>query len=706
MKQLFQNLKNGKIEIMEIPMPNLKKDHLIIKSINSLISKGTEKMLLEFGKSSLFSKALEQPDRVKEVINKISTEGLYTTYNKVKNKLDEPIPMGYCNVGVVVESGCDEFKVGDRVVSNGNHAEIVIVPKNLCSLIPDNVSDDDASFTVLSSIALNGIRLIKPEIGDTVVVYGLGLIGLISCQLLINAGCNVIGIDVNEKLTSIASKFGVNTICSSDKNEKLNFVNSFTKNYGADSVIISAASKKDDIINESGSMTRKKGSIVLIGVVNLNINRNIFYKKEITFQVSSSYGPGRYEKDLFLNNTEIPPHILRWNVTRNFDACLNLISKDKLSFKNLITHKFNFKDYKKSYDLINKDDFSLGIILKYSNQEKPLNTKTINLNPVNKTYQDKNKVININFIGSGNYAKSTLMPLFKKYKNIKFGKLISYTGTFSSFYGKKFNFETISTDIDEPFQDDSNLIIISTQHDSHAQLVCRALKSKKNVYVEKPLCLNEQELELIKKNYYDAKKSNPELKILVGFNRRFSPHITKAKKIIDKSSNPLSFNITINSGSIDKQHWINDPLKGGGRLIGEACHFIDLARFIVGEKIVYFSKNVMRNDLKDTFSISLKFIDGSIGTINYFSNGNRSYPKEKIEIFSEGKILVINNFKNNNIYDSKFRIPSKSLKQDKGQENMIKLFIESIEKNKTDIIPIDELFEIAALSIQIDEKET
>ena len=276
MKQIYQNFNNGNLELHDTPRPNIKKDYVIIETINSLISRGTEKMLIDFGKSNLIAKAISQPDRVKEVLNKVSTEGIYSTFNKVHLKLNEPLLMGYCNVGYVIDSGCNEFKIGDRVVSNGNHAEIVMVNKNLCSLIPKNVSNEEACFTVLSSIALNGIRLIKPEIGNTVVVYGLGLIGLITCQLLLSSGCNVIGIDIDNKLTSLASKYGVKTICSSKKNEKINYVNSLTHEFGADSVIITASSKKDNIINESAQLTRRKGSIVLIGVVDLKLNRDIF----------------------------------------------------------------------------------------------------------------------------------------------------------------------------------------------------------------------------------------------------------------------------------------------------------------------------------------------------------------------------------------------------------------------------------------------
>lgn len=704
MKQLFQNLKNGKINLLDAPMPNLKKDHIIIKTNNTLISKGTEKMLLEFGQSNLVSKAISHPNKVKDVLDKISTEGLNSTLNKVKNKLDEPIVMGYCNVGEVIESDCKEFKVGDRVVSNGNHAEIVSVHKNLCCLIPKDVSDKEASFTVLSSIALNGIRLTNYELGGTIVVYGLGLIGLLTCQLLISAGCNVIGIDINNKLTSLASSFGVKTICSNIKNDKIDFVNSLTKNYGADSVIITAAAKNDNIINESAEIVRKKGSIVLIGVIDLKLNRDLFYKKEILFKVSSSYGPGRYETDSLLSSNEIPLHVQRWSVSRNFQTCLNLIVGKKLSFEKLITHEYDFANYQDAYDIINKNIFSLAIILNYTNKNSSLTKKTISINKINKSENNINHDVKINFIGSGNYAKSTLMPLFKN-ENAHFCKLISETGTMSSFYGNKFNFEEISTDIENSIKDESNTVVICTQHDSHAKYVIKALESNKNVFVEKPLCLNFEELELIKKSYYTAKKLNPNLKFVVGFNRRFSPHVIKVKNAISKSEKPISFNFNINAGFIEKNHWINDLNKGGGRLIGEACHFLDLATFFVGSEVTHYSQYLMNNDIKDTFCITLKFSDGSVGNINYFSNGNKSYPKEKIEIFSNGKIYLINNFLKTNIFDSRLRLPFKTFKQDKGQKKMINLFIDSIKNNKKDIISIEEIFEVSKLSILINEKE-
>ncbi len=704
MKQLFQNLNNGKIDLLDAPVPNIKKDHLIIRTHNSLISKGTEKMLLDFGKSNLISKALNQPNKVSQVLDKISTDGISTTLKTVRNKLDEPVPMGYCNVGEVIESDCPEFRVGDRVVSNGYHAEIVLVHKSLCSIIPSKVSYKEASFTVLSSIALNGVRLVKPEIGNTIVVYGLGLIGLLTCQLLLSSGCNVIGIDINNKLTSLARSYGVNTICSKDKNEILSFVNSLTMDQGADSVIITAAAKNDNIINESASITRRKGSIVLIGVVDLKLNRDIFYKKEISFQVSSSYGPGRYDNNSSQDAIEIPTHIRRWSVSGNFKTCLNLIEGKKIIVKDLLTHEFELKNYQKAYSLINEENFSLGIILNYNLNDQEIINKTINLNKINNLNKNLKNNAKINILGSGNYANSTLIPLLHK-EHVQFGKLISATGTKAAFYGKKFKFEKISTDINESFKDDANTIFICTQHDSHAKFVIKALEANKNIYVEKPLCLNLEQLKSIKKSYYSALEINPNLKFLVGYNRRFSPHVLKIKKILDKNKKPMSFVFNINSGHIDKDHWINDPNKGGGRLIGEACHFIDLARFLVGKKIINFSKQVMNNHIQDTFSISLKFLDGSIGIINYFSNGNKSYPKEKIEIFSDGKIFSINNFKNTNIFDSRIKFPNYSLYQDKGQKNMINLFLNSIRNNSKNIISIEEIFEVSELSILINEKE-
>lgn len=703
MRQLFQNFNDGKIELLETPRPNVKKDFLIIKSKKSLVSKGTEKMLLEFGKSNLISKALNQPERVKAVINKLKTDGIHSTFKTIQSKLNEPISMGYCNVGEVIESGCKDFKKGDRVVSNGNHAEIVIVHKNLCALIPHDVTDDDAVFTILSSIALNGIRLIKPEIGSIVVVYGLGLIGLITCQLLQSSGCKVIGIDIDKKFTSIASNLGINVICTNNKNEKLNFVNSYSNNYGADAVIITASSKKDDIINESALVTRKKGNVVLIGVINLNLDRSLFYKKEITFQVSSSYGPDRYDYMLNNNQVDLPLHYLRWSVRGNFETCLNLISHNKLKFENFITHKFDLSEYKSAYELINKKSFSLGIILQYQNKNQNINSKTIQINKSD-NLNKKIQKIKINFIGSGNYAKTVLLPILNK-QNVKLGKLIAQTGFLSSFYGRKFKFEEISTDINGSFNDDSNTCIIVTQHNSHCELIIKALKSNKNVYVEKPLCLNIKELVSIKKAYNKAKDLNPNIKFIVGFNRRFSPHIAKVKNILGKILNPIAINISVNSGKIENDHWIQNKNIGGGRLIGEACHFIDLSKYIVGRKIIKFSKNVMHSKKDDTFTINLKFEDGSIANINYFSNGNKSYPKEKIEIFSNGKIIFIDNFKKMRVYDSKINIPEINYVQDKGQENMIKIFLESIIKQKEDIIPVQDLFEIAEISILIDKEK-
>ncbi len=691
MKQIIQSLKTGKTEIENIPVPLVTKGSILIKTTKTLVSVGTEKMLVEFGKASLISKARQQPDKVKQVLNKIKMEGLLPTLETVFKKLEQPLPLGYCNVGQVIEvgEGVSDFKIGDRVASNGPHAEYVCVPKNLAVHIPDNVSDEEATFTIIGSIALQGVRLLNPNYGETVVVIGLGLIGLISVQILNSNGCNVIGVDVDDNKIKIANNFGITTFNS--KNGDLNsFVKSHTENNGADGVIITASSNDNNIISQSANISRKRGKIILVGVTGLNLKRSDFYEKELTFQVSCSYGPGRYDDNYEQRGIDYPYPFVRWTEKRNFKSVLNAISKSKLNVKNLVSEIVDINDYNKIYDSIGKNN-SIASIIDFSNSksdEKNKHSVNLNTNPFKKS-----KGI-LGFIGAGNFTKMTMLPILKKI-GVNFKSIASKGGVNGTLLAKKYNFNISTTDYKTVIQDkDIDLVFITTRHDKHSKFVVECLKQQKNVFVEKPLALDNKELDNVKKAYEKSSKT-----INVGFNRRFSPHSIYIKKFLDNS--PISVIATMNAGMIPSDVWVHDMKIGGGRIIGEACHFIDLISFFTGCKISSVCMNsigVNPMENTDNCSIFLKYENGSIGTINYFSNGSKKYQKERIEIYSQERTAVIDNFKKTTGFGFK-NFTNLKTKIDKGHSNQFKLLIEKLNNGGSSLIAFDEIFNTSKASI-------
>ena len=699
MKQAFQSLKNGTISVDDVPSPAVKSGHILIRTIKTLISSGTERTLLEFGKSNYLGKALQQPEKVKQAIDKIKVDGIVATYDSISNKLNEPVQLGYCNVGKVIQVGnnVEDFKIGDRVISNGNHAEIVNVPKNLCAKIPKNVSDNEAVFAVIGAIALHGIRLSKPTIGEKFAVIGLGLIGLLSLQILKSHGCKAIGFDYDQERLNLAESIGFDTVNLSKKDNIDSIVKSYTKGVSFDGSIITASTNTKEPIDLASNITRKKGRIILVGVADINISRDIFYHKELKFQVSCSYGPGRYDIEYEEKGKDYPIEYVRWTEQRNFQTILELLENKSIITSNLISHEFNIDNAAKAYEVITNKEKSLGIIINYrSKKDDDLiqNTEIDLKKNINKKI-DINK-INLGFIGAGNHAK-VLIPIFKKNKAI-LKKISSEQGVSSFHLGKKENFE-IATSNNETILNDKNIntVIICTQHDTHASIVIESLEKNKHIFVEKPLALNQKDLNKIESK---IKKSN---KILtVGFNRRFSPHIIKMKSLIKDIKSPKSIVMNINAGSLEKNHWLKDESKGGGRLIGEASHFIDLLRHIIESKITNWNKIYLGNE-KESFSIQIKFAEGSIGIINYFANGHKSLQKERIELFVDNKILFLNNYKSLKGYGWKNFNSFSTWKQDKGQEKLIKCFLESILKNEKPIIPYNQLIEVCSVAIQINE---
>ncbi len=692
MKQIIQNFKTGETTLLDLPQPIASSGKVLIRTKISLVSIGTERMLVEFGKANIFDKARSQPSKVRKVINKVQSEGLIETTKAVLNKLDQPIALGYCNVGEVIAlgDGVSNFSVGDRVVSNGPHAEIVSVTENLVANIPDDVDDEEASFTIIGSIALHGIRLIKPTFGETIVVVGLGVVGIIACQLLKANGCNVIALDLVNEKRKLAKSLGIHVI--DPDQDPLQFINHKTK-FGADGVLITASTKSNDVISQAAKMCRKRGRIILVGVVGLNIDRSEFYKKEITFQVSCSYGPGRYDSNYEHKGLDYPVPYVRWTEKRNFEAILSAISKKRLTVDKLITQKENLSDYEKIYSKIGSKTL-LGSILIYPSDQIENNDTLLELK--NNKYHSSNCVIGI--IGSGNFTKMTLLPaLNSQISRIKY--LASQNGFNSTHLAKKYGIKFSTTDYKNILNDSEvDTVIITTRHNTHANIIIDCLEAEKNVFVEKPLTINEEQLQRVLEVYKRTKFCS----LMVGFNRRFSKHSIAIKKALSKSNVPINIIATMNAGNIPEDHWVHDLEIGGGRIIGEACHIIDLCVFLAGSLV----KSVCANSLgtntnlkSDNVSIMLNFINGSNAVINYFSNGSISYGKEKLELFHDQQTWILDDFKLTSYFGPKSFRRIKGY--DKGHSNQFENYIQNIKQGSEYLIPNEEIINVTKASFSI-----
>ncbi len=696
MKQILQSLKDGATTLADVPCPQLKPGHVLIRTQQSLISPGTEKMLVDFGNASLINKAKQQPDKIRMVLDKIKTDGLFSTLDAVRDKLDQTIPMGYCNVGevIAVGQGAQEFFIGDRVVSNGAHAEIVSVPKNLCCKIPNTVANEDAAFTVIGAIALQGIRLAAPTLGETFTVIGLGLIGLLTVQLLKAHGCRVFGMDLDPAKVALAKQFGAAALDISSGADPIAAAFTYSRFRGVDGVIITASTKNNEPIHQAAQMCRQRGRIILVGVTGLELSRADFYKKELSFQVSCSYGPGRYDTQYEELGQDYPLGFVRWTEQRNFEAFLDILTHDAINLQPLLTHRFDFSEAELAYALFQDPTLKLGILLNYP-QTVDIENQTLRLR---EPATSPSSAESIAVIGAGNYASRVLIPAFKA-AGAELTTIAASTGISCAQLGKKFGFETISTATNDIFSNpDVNSVVIASRHDSHAGYVIKALHSGKNVFVEKPLCLTLDELQNIEQQY----AATPRL-LMVGFNRRFAPHVIKIKSLLHGVTAPKSFIMTVNAGEIPASHWTQDQAAGGGRLIGEACHFIDLLRYLAAAPIVsYHAAHVENTAIRDDkVAIMLTFSDGSLGVIHYFANGHRSYPKERLEIFTAGKVLQCDNFRKLRGYGWQRFKKMNLFSQDKGQKNCAREFMHAVKYGLPAPIPAAEIFEVARVTLQI-----
>lgn len=683
MKQIIQDLKSGATILEEVPAPMVKSGCVLIRTTRTLVSLGTERMLVEFGKANLIDKARQQPDKVKQVLDKIKTDGLQPTLEAVFNKLGQPLPLGYCNVGkvVAVGKGVTEFRVGDRVASNGNHAEMVCVPKNLVAKIPDGVTDEQAAFTVIGSIGLEGVRLLKPELGETIVVVGLGLIGLIVAQLLRANGCRVVGVEFDQAKLDLAAKWGVIPVNPAKGDDQVKVVEELTNGVGADGVIITASAHDDSIIHNACLMSRKRGRIILVGVIGLNMRRDDFYKKELSFQVSCSYGAGRYDEDYEQKGHDYPLPYVRWTEKRNFETILMSIENGGLDVDSLISEVVDLDDYMQIYGDMRKRG-NIASILKFPEEEHAERVVAID------GHRFTPGTGKMGIIGAGNYTSSTVVPNLKK-ANAKVKYIASAGGLTAKVVAKKMGAECATSDYHEILNDpEVNQVIITTRHNMHAPMVLECLKAGKSVFVEKPLCLKEEELAEITAAYEAAPK---ETTLTVGFNRRFSPFAVKMKQLA--GSGPMNIVATMNAGFIPPEVWVHDLEVGGGRIIGEACHFIDLCSYLAGSRVISVCMNAMGENPQentDCATLLLRYENGTNAVVNYFANGSKSYPKERVELFAQEKVLVLDNWRKLEGYGVKGFSKMKS-GMDKGQKAEFALLTERCENGGESLIPFESI---------------
>jgi len=704
LKQILQSLKNGQTELADVPVPVVGHGQLLIQTSVSLVSSGTERMLIEFGKAGWIEKARQQPDKVRMVLDKMKTDGVLPTVETVFNKLDQQLSLGYCNVGVVMEvgAGVATFSVGDRVVSNGKHAEVVAVPQNLCAKVPDTISDDDAVLTVLGAVALQGIRLVQPTLGESIVVVGLGLIGLMTVQLLRAHGCRVLGVDYDVDKLSLARNYGADVVNLTAGEDPVSAALSFSRGRGVDGVIIAASTKSNEPVHQAAQMCRKRGRIVLVGVAGLELSRADFFEKELTFQVSCSYGPGRYDSKYEENGNDYPFGYVRWTEQRNFEAVLDMMAEGRMDVKPLISHRFSIDEAEKAYAVVGGASPSLGIMLTYPGLKITPEKRTVTLKPSGAIRGDGERSANVSFVGSGNYATAVLIPAFKA-AGAQLRCVASKSGVSGLHAARKYGFDETTTDTGRIFSGtESNAVVISTRHDSHARFVLMGLQTGKHVFVEKPLCLTLVEQMQIETVYKDrsSQRALP-LLLMVGFNRRFAPQVQKIKSLLSGVTGPKSFVLTVNAGAIPVENWIQDLKVGGGRIIGEVCHFVDLLRFLAATSIKGHTTMAMASRTNDTVTITLQFADGSVGTVHYFANGPKSFPKERLEVFADGRVLQLDNYRKLTGYGWPGFSKMNLWRQDKGQRGCAAAFVETIEHGGEAPIPLEEILEVSRVSIEL-----
>ncbi len=742
MRQLTQKLKSGQMSIVDANAPKINRGHILIVNHYSMISSGTEGSTVKTARKGYIGKAKERPQQVKQVLDVLKSQGPVQTYRAVMKKLDAHSPLGYSCAGVVIGVGRDvrEFSVGDPVACGGltaSHAEVVSVPENLCVKLAPDADLKQAAYNTLGAIALQGVRQADLRLGETCAIIGLGLLGQLTGLLLKASGIRAVGIDVDPAMVKIAGEHAVELSLERGADGIDNRIADFTGGLGCDAVIITAGSSSLDPINFAGSICRKKGTVVVVGAVPTGFDREPhYYKKELQVKMSCSYGPGRYDPEYEEKGIDYPPAYVRWTEKRNMQAFQELIYSGKINVSYLTTHVFKLEKAPAAYDMIlKKSEPSIGILIEYDTS-KDHDTGPAKLIIKGSRSGLQPSPVSIGFIGAGSYAQSHLLPNIPKDANVSLKGVMTSSGTSSRSVADRFGFEFCCGDERELLENDEmNTVFIATRHDSHAEYVMKALKAGKHVFVEKPLCLNEEELKEIlfatdphrrsqtfspadsaeekgainkeqngnpseDKNAAKTQRSSVPL-LMVGYNRRFSPLAKMIKK--DLGGGAMAMNYRINAGNIPPDSWIQDMETGGGRIIGEVCHFVDFLTFMNGSLPVSVSACAMSSpsNLKDTVQISLSYANGSIGSISYFANGDKSLPKERVEIYSNGCTAILEDFKEALIYSGGKSRKKKLMVQDKGQKEEVKAFIQAILKGESGPIPLEELVNTSLVTFRI-----
>lgn len=695
MKQILQHIKDGKTVVEEVPVPVVRRGMVLVQTAASLVSAGTERMVVDFASKNLIGKAAARPDLVKQVINKAKREGVLPTLEAAFNKLDQPMPLGYSSAGTIVEVGEDvqDFKPGDRVACAGGgyavHAEYNLVPVNLVARLPDSVDFNAAAFTTLGAIALHGFRLSSPQIGESVCIIGLGLLGLLAAQISSAAGCKVFGVDLSEDRVKLAEKMGV-AACSRGNAQDISA--GFTNGMGFDHVLICADTPSNDPIELAGNIVRDRGTVIAIGAVGLQIPRKRYYEKEIHFMVSRSYGPGRYDPLYEEGGVDYPPGFVRWTEGRNLQGFVDLVANGQVKVHELITHQIPIEDAPRAYDLIagkTAEPF-LGVMLTYPATDKAHDLSR--MVPLQSRTTEKLSSIRLGVLGAGNYAHAVFLPIINKFGGIQPVGIATASGMSAQQAARKYGFSIASTEEKDILENDEiNTVVVLTRHQHHARQVLAALRHNKAVYCEKPLALSSEDLAEIESEL--ARENCPML--TVGYNRRFAPMAQSLAAFLRPRNDPLYIQYRVNAGYLPSNHWLHDPSQGGGRIIGEGCHFIDFLTFLVGQLPVSVSAVALPDKDKyrqDNVQLTLRYPDGSIGTMTYLSSGNRNVSKERVEAFTSGRVAILDDFRSLELATENSRKITRSrLRQDKGHLKAWETFIVELKQGGKPPIPYPEL---------------
>jgi predicted dehydrogenase/threonine dehydrogenase-like Zn-dependent dehydrogenase len=698
MLQIVQNVKNGQVELREVPAPATLPGGVLVQTAASIISPGTEKMIMELAKKSLIGKARERPDLVRQVLNKARTQGLINTFHNVMTKMDKPLPLGYSAAGVVAEvgPGVVDVRIGDRVAIAGagyaSHAEINFVPRNLTAQIPDGVAYEEAAYSTVAAIALQGVRLARPELGELVVVSGLGLIGLIAAQLLKANGCRVLGVDFNKDKVEQGLRLGLDEGAVLDVDDLHGAVDRFSNGRGVDLTLITAATSSNQPIELAGEITRRKGRVVVVGAVGLNIPRDVYYKKELEVKISMSYGPGRYDRSYEEGGLDYPYDYVRWTERRNLESVLDLMARRSLDVRSLTTHRFAVNQAAEAYEMIQQGkDSYVGIVLKYDLDRA--REKTIRLAAA--TEHKSRTILGVGFVGAGNYSSVHLIPHLRSNNEVKLLGVASATGLNARQKAEKFGFAYCATDL-KPLLEDPNIdaVFIGTRHGTHAEFTVQALNAGKHVFVEKPMVVTEEQLDGVIAAHQKANAQQP-TGLMVGLNRRFAPMLVRLREAF-ASAGALQMIYRVNSGNISTSTWLHEENEGGGMLIGEVCHFVDVMQYLCGEhpaKVYAQSLKVKSEKVSDgdNLSIVITFDGGSVGTLCYNTVGSSAFPKEHLEVFGGGSVGVIDDFRLLEIIKGGKPVRIKSANQDKGQKREVLETVHAFRTKGVAPIPFAEL---------------